>query len=170
VSPGASILGSPPAATYPAPSGSGGAATTPADQPPSLNTPAPGNYQGSSYRPAPAQPITPPQAITPPTLAPPPSNSQPTSEPQPPRDTSGLQLIPYPGDTGQPTESSAPPLLNPRGKTASFRRAEPWSYAPIRWSESSEVRQASAAAPAPAIASEPISTVDDGGWRPARSR
>jgi hypothetical protein len=141
----------------------------PADQPPSLNAPPQGSYQGSSFRPAPAAPITPPQSLTPPANAPSPSGAKPPSEePGLPPGASQLQLIPYPGDSERPGESSAPPLLNPRAKTASLRRAEPWSYAPISWPEAGEVRQASAAAPAPST--PPPQLIDDGAWRPARGR
>ncbi len=179
VNPGQSVLGAPPAATYPAPSGSQGgamttpAAPTPADQPPSLNAPPQSGYQGSSYRPAP------PAAI-----APPPANpaGQPT-QPQSPRDNHESQLIPYPGAGNAPVESSAPPLLNQRGRTASLRRSEPWTYASISWPEANEVRQTSAAEPALAepvlaeramapLAPAPVSApvFDDSGWRPAQSR
>jgi hypothetical protein len=179
VNPGGSILGNPPAATYGAPSGPGGAAATPADQPPSLNSPPQGSYQGSSYSPAPAQPMTP--SLAPP-AAPELDGAKPAGETSPPQgEARDLRLIPYPGDASQPAESAAPPLLNQRGKTASFRRVAPWSYSTISWPERNElqaVRTATAdvhpgslasspAAPAPAPTANHL---DDGGWRPARGR
>lgn len=171
INPGGAVLGNPPAATYPAPSGaSGGAMTVPADQPPSLNTPPQGNalqgntpqgntpqgnYQGSSYRPAPPMPIAPPQNVDPlqnsapsQSIAPPQNSNVPQSgATQPPRDANGMQLIPYPERSEPATESSAPPLLHHRGRTASFRSSEPWSFSLISWPEPGDVRQASAAAP-----------------------
>ncbi len=156
VNPGASVLGNPPAATYPAPSNGGAAATTPADQAPSLNAPPATNYQGSSYRPAPPQAIAPPPAaavpqpsapgpaITPPqslesspSLAPPLTPSA-SNSPQSQSEGRDLQLIPYPGQAQPANESAAPPLLNHRGRTASLRRSEPWSYAPISWPPANE--------------------------------
>jgi hypothetical protein len=93
-------------------------------------------------------------------------------------------LIPYPGDASQPAPSSAPPLLNNRGKTASFRRVEPWTYSTISWPERDEVQTPRTAAvdevpgslaspaftPSSAPAAPAAPLLDDGGWRPARNR
>jgi hypothetical protein len=172
VNPG-TTLGAPPAATYPAPAGSsGGGTAVPADQPPNLNAPASGSYQGSSYRPAPAQPITPPDALAPSGISSGSNSAKPASEPPAsPGTTRDLQLIPYPGNS-EPAESSAPPLLNGRGKTASLSSEEPWSYTLISWPERTEARRAKDEAPAIDLrpAAPPIATLDDGGWRAARSR
>jgi hypothetical protein len=173
VNPGSSILSAPPAATYPAPSGSPGGATTspaptPADQPPSLNAPPQGNYQGypgqqnsyqgSSYRAAPATPITPPQHLD----GPAPQDDARPAAPQP----NSLQLIPYPGDDQPAPESSAPRQLNHRGRTASLRQSEPWSFSLISW-ETNETRPAAAVEPTPAPTT-PAQVWDDTGWRSAR--
>jgi hypothetical protein len=110
--------------------------------------------------------------------------AKPASEPsQPQGEARDLRLIPYPGDAGRPAQSAAPPLLNSRGKTASFRRVEPWSYSTIAWPERDEIQVARTAAvddvpasPAMSTATRPAPAVpaanllDDGGWRPARGR
>jgi hypothetical protein len=148
--------------------------TVPADQPPTLNAPASGSYQGSSHGPAPAQPITPPDALAPSGLPNSTNVAKPASEP-PTASGNGrdLQLIPYPGNA-EPAESTAPPLLNGRGKTASLRNEEPWSYSFIAWPERTSVQNVELAAPAPAIAADPrpaappVTPLDDSGWRPAR--
>jgi hypothetical protein len=162
LSPGTS-LGAPPAATYPAPAGSsGGGMTVPADQAPTLNAAPQGGYQGSSYRPAPAQPITPPDFLAPSGLSHGANAAIPASEPPTSSGPSDLQLIPYPG-AAEPNESSAPPLLNGRGKTASLKSEAPWEYSLIAWQPDSR--------PAPvAVEVRPAAPLDDGGWRAARSR
>ena len=171
VNPGSSILSAPPAATYPAPSGSPGGATTspagptPADQPPSLNAPPQGNYQGqqnsyqgSSYRAAPATPITPPQHL---------NEAAPQGDaPQAAPPSNSLQLIPYPGDDQPAPESPAPRQLNHRGRTASLRQSEPWSFSLISW-ETNDARPAAAVETTPAPTT-PSQVWDDTGWRSAR--
>ncbi len=171
--PTAPVNPAPPAATYPAPSGAAGgamtapAAPTPADQPPSLNTPpqTPQNgYQGSSYRLAPPAPIAPPANVN--------EAPYPAVQPQSSRGNYESQLIPYPGSSDAPPESSAPPLLQHRGRTASLRRTEPWAYSSISWPEAGEVRQSSESEMTPVAPPAPVSapTYDDSGWRPAQSR